>query len=149
MSAAKTKPFIGSQRFASSVSLTALTFIGAMCLTTQASAQSAPAPESSPAPAPDLVPQATIPASPENAAAAKTGPDVPQTSAGNEEIVITGSLIARPNNTAVSPIVTATAAAIKQSGQPTLQDALNQSGNGRSRVGQPPRAWNQSQPGIA
>ena len=42
------------------------------------------------------------------------------------EIVVTGSLIQRPNNTAVSPIVTIGADAIKQSGVVTLQDALNQ-----------------------
>ena len=115
----------GSARFASSASLTALALAGAMGLSaTQAMAQTAPTPV--PDTAPPLVPPTTIPASPENTAEAKTGPDAPQTSAGSEEIVITGSLIQRPNNTAVSPIVTASAEAIKQSGQPTLQDALNQ-----------------------
>jgi outer membrane receptor protein involved in Fe transport len=43
-----------------------------------------------------------------------------------EEIVVTGSLIQRPNNTSVSPIVTVSEAALKESGQATLQDALNQ-----------------------
>ncbi|MBC2666143.1 TonB-dependent receptor [Novosphingobium flavum] len=43
-----------------------------------------------------------------------------------QEIVVTGSLIQRPNNTAVSPIVTVGEAAIKESGTATLQDALNQ-----------------------
>lgn len=43
-----------------------------------------------------------------------------------KEIIVTGSLIQRPNNTAVSPIVTVGEAAIKQSGVATLQDALNQ-----------------------
>lgn len=42
------------------------------------------------------------------------------------EIVVTGSLIQRPNNTSVSPIVSVSEAAIKESGQATLQDALNQ-----------------------
>src|SRR6478735_4820285 len=44
----------------------------------------------------------------------------------DNEIVVTGSLIQRPNNTAVSPIVTVTEAIIKQAGTPNLQDALNQ-----------------------
>lgn len=42
------------------------------------------------------------------------------------EIVVTGSLIARPNNTAVSPIVSVGETALKQTGQVNLQDALNQ-----------------------
>ena len=42
------------------------------------------------------------------------------------EIVVTGSLIQRPNNTAVSPIVSVSTAAIKEAGTATLQDALNQ-----------------------
>ncbi|WP_243843292.1 TonB-dependent receptor domain-containing protein [Sphingomonas vulcanisoli] len=42
------------------------------------------------------------------------------------EIVVTGSLIQRPNNTAVSPIVSVSDLALKQSGTATLQDALNQ-----------------------
>lgn len=41
-------------------------------------------------------------------------------------IVVTGSLIQRPNNTAVSPITTLGADAIKEAGTPNLQDALNQ-----------------------
>jgi len=44
----------------------------------------------------------------------------------NAEIVVTGSLIQRPNNTAVSPIVTVTESLIKESGAPDLQGALNQ-----------------------
>ncbi|MFM2300281.1 MAG: hypothetical protein RLZZ84_17 [Pseudomonadota bacterium] len=44
----------------------------------------------------------------------------------NEVIVVTGSLIQRPNNTAVSPIVTVSEAAIKESGAANLNDALNQ-----------------------
>lgn len=43
-----------------------------------------------------------------------------------KEIVVTGSLIQRPNNTSVSPIVTVSESALKESGQATLQDALNQ-----------------------
>ncbi|NOW47473.1 outer membrane receptor protein involved in Fe transport [Novosphingobium sp. SG751A] len=43
-----------------------------------------------------------------------------------QEIVVTGSLIKRPNNTAVSPIVSVGEATIKESGAATLQDALNQ-----------------------
>jgi outer membrane cobalamin receptor len=40
--------------------------------------------------------------------------------------VVTGSLIQRPNNTAVSPIVSVSNEAIKASGNVNLQDALNQ-----------------------
>lgn len=43
-----------------------------------------------------------------------------------EQIVVTGSLITRPNNTAVSPIVSVGEQAIKEAGTPNLQDALNQ-----------------------
>ena len=42
------------------------------------------------------------------------------------EIVVTGSLIRRPNNTAVSPIVTVDTSAIKEAGTVNLNDALNQ-----------------------
>lgn len=42
------------------------------------------------------------------------------------EIVVTGSLIQRPNNTAVSPIVSVGETALKETGQVNLQDALNQ-----------------------
>lgn len=41
-------------------------------------------------------------------------------------IVVTGSLIQRPNNTAVSPIITMGQEEIRESGTATLQDALNQ-----------------------
>lgn len=47
-------------------------------------------------------------------------------SSADEEIVVTGSLIQRPNNTAVSPIVSVGAEAIKESGKNSLVDALNQ-----------------------
>jgi iron complex outermembrane recepter protein len=46
--------------------------------------------------------------------------------ATNEPIVVTGSLIRRANNTAVSPIVTLGADAIQESGKTNLVDALNQ-----------------------
>ncbi|WP_404370704.1 TonB-dependent receptor domain-containing protein [Sphingomonas sp. MMS24-J45] len=42
------------------------------------------------------------------------------------DIVVTGSLIQRPNNTSVSPIVSVSASAIKEAGVVSLQDALNQ-----------------------
>jgi iron complex outermembrane receptor protein len=41
-------------------------------------------------------------------------------------IVVTGSLIQRPNNTSVSPITTLGEEAIREAGTATLQDALNQ-----------------------
>jgi outer membrane receptor protein involved in Fe transport len=43
-----------------------------------------------------------------------------------EEVVITGSLIQRPNNTSVSPITTVSAESIRESGASNLEDALNQ-----------------------
>jgi len=46
--------------------------------------------------------------------------------ADDDEIVVTGSLIRRPNNTAVSPIVTVGDQAIKEAGTVNLNDALNQ-----------------------
>ena len=46
--------------------------------------------------------------------------------AATPDIVVTGSLIQRPNNTAVSPIVTVSDLAIKESGKANLVDALNQ-----------------------
>jgi iron complex outermembrane recepter protein len=42
------------------------------------------------------------------------------------DIVVTGSLIQRPNNTSVSPIVSVSDIAIKESGKASLVDALNQ-----------------------
>jgi iron complex outermembrane recepter protein len=47
-------------------------------------------------------------------------------SADAADIVVTGSLIQRPNNTAVSPIVTVGEAALKESGQTNVVDTLNQ-----------------------
>jgi outer membrane receptor protein involved in Fe transport len=43
-----------------------------------------------------------------------------------EEIVITGSLIQRPNNVSVSPIVSVDATQLQQSGRTNLEEALNQ-----------------------
>jgi outer membrane receptor protein involved in Fe transport len=43
-----------------------------------------------------------------------------------QEIVVTGSLIQRPNNTSASPIVTVGEQALKQTGTVNLEDALNQ-----------------------
>ena len=54
--------------------------------------------------------------------AAQTPADVASTA----DIVVTGSLIARPNNVAVSPIVTVSDELVQQSGQITLEDSLNQ-----------------------
>ncbi len=44
----------------------------------------------------------------------------------DKDIVVTGSLIRRPNNTAVSPIVSVSAESIKESGKANLVDAVNQ-----------------------
>ncbi len=55
-----------------------------------------------------------------------------------QEVVVTGSLIQRPNNTSASPIVTVTDQAIKETGAVNVVDALNQipsfttSGNGNT-----------------
>eukprot|EP01037_Dinobryon_pediforme_P021011 gene21011-21767_t len=49
-----------------------------------------------------------------------------EASSDNADIVVTGSLIQRPNNTSVSPIVSVGDVAIKEAGVATLQDALNQ-----------------------
>lgn len=42
------------------------------------------------------------------------------------EIIVTGSLIQRPNNTSVSPIVSVSDVTLKETGTANLQDALNQ-----------------------
>ena len=54
--------------------------------------------------------------------------DPGNTAAGGEleEVVVTGSLIQRPNNTAVSPITSVSQQAIQESGQANLEDSLNQ-----------------------
>jgi outer membrane receptor protein involved in Fe transport len=49
-----------------------------------------------------------------------------QPAAEEEEIVVTGSLIQRPNNVSVSPIVTVDQTSIRQSGRTNLEDVLNQ-----------------------
>jgi outer membrane receptor protein involved in Fe transport len=48
------------------------------------------------------------------------------TQAAEPDIIVTGSLIQRPNNTSVSPIISVGEAAIKEAGTANLQDALNQ-----------------------
>lgn len=52
--------------------------------------------------------------------------DEADASAEKSEIVVTGSLIQRPNNTSVSPIISVGEAVLKESGTANLQDALNQ-----------------------
>ncbi|CAN5609861.1 TonB-dependent receptor [soil metagenome] len=61
-------------------------------------------------------------------AAAQQAPATNESAADDQsrDIIVTGSLIQRPNNTAVSPIVTVGEQALKDSGTATLQDALNQ-----------------------
>jgi iron complex outermembrane recepter protein len=61
-------------------------------------------------------------------------PALAQEAAGNvaskpeevQEVVVTGSLIQRPNNTSISPITTVSEESIRQSGASNLEDALNQ-----------------------
>jgi outer membrane receptor protein involved in Fe transport len=69
--------------------------------------------------------QDTTPAAPRPSMAQVETAGTDQTDT-SKDIVITGSLIQRPNNTAVSPIVTVGEQAIKDSGTASLQDALNQ-----------------------
>jgi outer membrane receptor protein involved in Fe transport len=57
------------------------------------------------------------------APAAETAPDA---AAAIEEVVITGSLIAKPNDVASSPIVTVSTAQLEQAGTVTLEAALKQ-----------------------
>ncbi|WP_245652466.1 TonB-dependent receptor domain-containing protein [Novosphingobium capsulatum] len=65
-------------------------------------------------------------AAPQANAAPDTAPAAEAAQPDVKEIVVTGSLIQRPNNTAVSPIVSVSNEAIKASGNVNLQDALNQ-----------------------
>jgi outer membrane receptor protein involved in Fe transport len=58
--------------------------------------------------------------------AAVQAQDAPDGDVALDEVVVTGSLIQRPNNTAVSPILSVSEAALEESGQATLVDALNQ-----------------------
>lgn len=67
---------------------------------------------------------AVMPATAQTAAPTATADEPASKDA--QEIVVTGSLIQRPNNTAVSPIVTVTDQAIKDAGTSNLEDALNQ-----------------------
>ena len=71
----------------------------------------------------DAPPPASPPGTPPVAPTVTTDP---APAAPQEEIVVTGSLIQRPNNTAVSPIVTISDQSIKESGKTSLVDALNQ-----------------------
>jgi iron complex outermembrane receptor protein len=59
-------------------------------------------------------------------AAAPAAPAEPIAAEDVAEIVVTGSLIARPNNVAVSPIVSVSPEALKQSGTVDLEASLNQ-----------------------
>ncbi len=79
-----------------------------------------------------------------DAAIAQSAPAADEDAAETAEIVVTGSLIQRPNNTAVSPIVSVSDVALKESGTANLQDAINQlpgftaggnSGNGGQGTG--------------
>lgn len=66
-----------------------------------------------------------IPALAQDAAPAQEA-DTAEAPADVADIVVTGSLIARPNNVAVSPIVTVSDELVQQSGQINLEDSLNQ-----------------------
>ncbi len=59
-------------------------------------------------------------------AAPQAADDADGDAAATTEIVVTGSLIQRPNNTAVSPIVSISDAAIRETGKTSLVDSLNQ-----------------------
>lgn len=66
---------------------------------------------------------------PGSAAYAQTAPSTrpaADDTGSQADIIVTGSLIQRPNNTSASPIVSVGDAAIKEAGTATLQDALNQ-----------------------
>ena len=69
-------------------------------------------------------PAGTVPAADQQPAPTPT--TTTTSSADGGEIVVTGSLIQRPNNTAVSPIVSVGEQTIKEAGTPNLQDVLNQ-----------------------
>jgi outer membrane receptor protein involved in Fe transport len=60
------------------------------------------------------------------AAVAADAPPAPSEKQNVGEVVVTGSLIQRPNNTAVSPIVTVGSDTIQQTGKVNLVDVLNQ-----------------------
>jgi iron complex outermembrane recepter protein len=61
-----------------------------------------------------------------NLAQAQNAPANPEPASDVEDIVVTGSLITRPNNVSVSPIVTVSNDIVKQSGTVDLEATLNQ-----------------------
>jgi len=65
------------------------------------------------------------PAAAQDQPAPAAAPQQEQAPSSND-IVVTGSLIQRPNNTSASPIVSVGETALKESGTSSLQDALNQ-----------------------
>lgn len=68
----------------------------------------------------------SAPALAQDAAQNSAGDQAADATVDTKEIIVTGSLIQRPNNTAVSPIVSVGETALKETGQVNLQDALNQ-----------------------
>jgi iron complex outermembrane receptor protein len=93
-------------------SLTALLTLSAIALPSAAWAQPA-----SQAPADSGSAAAQAPA---------VAPGQAQPAADEQEIVVTVSLIQRPNNVSVSPIVTVDQTSIRQSGRTNLEEVLNQ-----------------------
>ena len=69
-------------------------------------------------------PEATSPATDHTAPAVRRDEPTPDADQ-SKDIVVTGSLIQRPNNTAVSPILTVSDQALKETGTANLEDALN------------------------
>lgn len=112
-------------RFAVSTSLMALGLLAGVPALAQTVSGTQSAPDQS-APAPGDAPAVDATAQTETSNDATTGAD----------IVVTGSLIQRPNNSSASPIVTVSDQAIKETGAVNVVDALNQvpsfttSGNG-------------------
>ena len=102
-----------AQRLRSGVSLSALFTLSVIAAPSMAWAQSAGQPVDDRDPQPSSIAP--------NAATGDT-----QADDGDQEVVVTGSLLQRPNNVSVSPIVSVDAAAIRQSGQPNLEAVLNQ-----------------------
>jgi iron complex outermembrane receptor protein len=103
------------RRLRSGISLAVVAAFSAALIPSAAGAQPAQQPPQSPA-------------DPAEDAAATTTPaeDQAATATQDADIVITGSLIQRPNNVSVSPIVTVSADALKQSGAVDLEATLNQ-----------------------
>lgn len=52
--------------------------------------------------------------------------DLVDDASAEQDIVVTGSLIQRPNNSSASPIVTMSAESLKETGAVTIEDSLNQ-----------------------